>query len=160
MSVTHVETCRPPGNSQCAPLPGTHAPLSACFVRASRHTERTLYSMIAIIATVHAATDSLGSLREMVTELDLFAVADDTALIDGAHVLHEPTGCGVGDTAGSLRIFVKTLEAEPDELVINDAHLVALDLEPHRIGLIECGAHIKELPSNILVEVHPSCKTC
>jgi hypothetical protein len=116
--------------------------------------------MIAIIATVHAASDSLGSLREMTSELDLFRVADDTALIDGGHVLHEPTGVGVGDTAGSLRAFVKTLEAEPDELVIIDAHLVALDLEPHRIGLIECGSHVNELPSNILVEVHPSCKTC
>jgi hypothetical protein len=81
-------------------------------------------------------------------------------LIDGAHVLHAPTGAGVGETAGSLRSFTKTLETEPDELVVHDAHLVALDLEAHRIGLIECGSHLREMPTNILVEVHPSCKSC
>jgi hypothetical protein len=116
--------------------------------------------MIEVIATVSAASDTLGSLREMVSELDRFAVEDTAPLLDGGHVLHESTGVPVGETAGSLRSFVKALESEADDLAIHDGRLVTLELDVLRVGFIECGSHVKELPSNILVEVHPSCKDC
>jgi hypothetical protein len=116
--------------------------------------------MIEVIATVSAASDTLGSLREMVRELDRFAVLDIAPLLDGGHVLDERTGALVGETAGSLRVFVKVLEGEADELAIHDGRLVTLELDVQRVSFIECGSHVGELPSNILVEVHPSCKSC
>lgn len=114
--------------------------------------------MISAIVTLSPDADTLGALRTMLADADTFGVDDADRLLDGAHASLDGVPVLVeGTDLAALRRFVQRFADLPDDTVVLDATVLALDLEVARTDAIACGSHVGEMPTNVVVTVHPTC---
>jgi hypothetical protein len=101
--------------------------------------------------TVQCEESSLGALREFAQMLERFGVP---------HTAYITNGQVVGGDVASLHAYIATRSEESDDVEVPGVRFMSLALDVKRVAMIECGSHIGEIPTNVLVEVHPLCATC
>jgi hypothetical protein len=117
--------------------------------------------MLSAIITISCDDDTIAGIRHFLAECTSYGVDPNTELLDGGWAtVEDGSGLSVGRTIRSLTEFAEKYgDAAPDTTVLHGTD-ICVDLVVLRTTPISCGSHIGELPTNVLVEVHPSCTTC
>ena len=126
--------------------------------------------MIAAIVTIVPKSDTkdvatLGSIREVVDELNSFKVPELTKLLDGghAHILDEEETVGGPDyncdTVATLKAWVAKHDGLVDNTTVVYGDSIGVDLDVISAITIGCGDHMGNEgdTNNILIYVNPSC---
>lgn len=123
--------------------------------------QSTVLRMIQAIITLTCDGNTLEDVRSFVASARLYGLDDTTPLLDGGHATVEAApSASIGDTIGSVALFVTDTQALPSDSLVEFGSDICVDLVVRRVTDISCGSHIGEMPTNILVETHPLCGAC
>jgi hypothetical protein len=123
--------------------------------------ERTVRHMLSAIITLICDDGTLGGVRQFLAECAKYGVDLDTELLDGGHArVEDGTSYTAGKTVRSLSEFSEQYADAASDTPVRWGAELAVDFAVIRVTPISCGSHIGEMPTNILVEVHPACTTC
>ncbi len=108
--------------------------------------------MIKASVSVQCAGESLQDVQDFAALVERLGV-DGAVELQGGNVL--------GATVAELHTTVGVVgDVVVGGVVFTGAGDVWVELSVIRASLIECGSHVGSMPTNILLEVHPACRTC
>ena len=120
--------------------------------------------MISTIVTFYAENDTLGAIRNLVTELKECGIESGTELLDGSHASLENISLAQFSkttpvTIADLFAWVESFATLPPETIVVCASSITVDA-PHVI--VEkscCGEHVDSLPANLYLTINKNCLT-